>query len=155
MKNNWRQILVIGLIVLSVFWVTYCSKEKKEPEKVLTEKEIRENKYSSADSELEENQEKIALLSFIKNIPKDSINLIIREYLMETEYDDVFFEKNIEKVSKKYSMSSKKVASIIFSYKYEVLTKDEIEEKVIEELSEVQSHYNEENTKPDGYNGRY
>ena len=155
MKNNWKQILVIGLIILSIFWLTYCGKEKKEPEKVLTEKKIAENKYSYADSELKDNQEKITLLSFIKNTPKDSINLVIREYLMKTEYEDVFFEKYVEQVAKKYSISPKKVASIIFSYKYEVLTKDEIEENVIDELSEAQSHYNEENSNPDGYNGRY
>lgn len=143
MKNSWKQILVIGLIIFSLIGVIYYDKEKEEPEKVLTEKEIEKNKYSLADFELEENQEKIVLLSFIKKTPKDSINFVVREYLMETESKDSLFEESIEKIAKKYSISSKKVASIVFSYKYEALTEDEVQEKVIDELSEEESKYNQ------------
>ena len=140
MKNNFKQIFTVWLVVFSFI---SCNKEKKEPEKVLTEKEIEENKYSLADFELEENQEKIVLLSFIKKTPKDSIKLVIREYLMETESKDSLFEESIEKTAKKYSIPLKKVASIVFSYKYEALTEDEVQEKVIEEMTEQESKYNQ------------
>jgi len=150
MKNNWKQILVIGLIIFSLIGVIYYDNDKEEPQKVMSKKEIEENKYILVDAELDNNQEKITLLSFIKNTPKDSINIVIREYLMETEYD-VDFEKSIEKVAKKYSISSKKVASIVFSYKYEMLTKEDITDEFIE----TESNYQQSTSGPDGYSDRY
>lgn len=144
MRNNWKGILIIAIIITPYFILDSCIKEKKEVKKVLTEKEIEDEKYLLVDFELESNKEKILLLSFIKNIPKDSINIILRDYLIETENND-FFEESVKKIAKKHLVSSNKIASIVFSYKYEALSEDEFENKVtdrISEISEESENYN-------------
>nr|WP_315173913.1 hypothetical protein [uncultured Flavobacterium sp.] len=133
MKINLTQVLIIVFVVLSFFGVSYFIEERKEPEKFIVKKDSEEGKYVLVDVELEDSQEKIMLLSYIKKMPKDSIKLILREYLMESEFD-VDFEEAVLKVAKKYSISSSKVASLVFSYKYELLTQDDIQDKAIENI---------------------
>jgi hypothetical protein len=80
--------------------------------------------------------EKLMLLSILKKIPQDTLRLVLREYLKANpEYLDglgVNKADNLYSISQKYHISKFKIASIIFSYKYEMLTKEEIEESAIE-----------------------
>jgi hypothetical protein len=92
--------------------------------------------YSHADSELEFENEKIALISIMHGIPKDSVYLILRDYLAKNDLsfdiDNKFTEKFIDTISKNRKMSKRKIASIIFNFKYEMQTKDEIGQDAIE-----------------------
>lgn len=133
MKNR----VVSWIIILSIMTILiYLSIREKEPKKELTKKENIVDKYWLADSELENAGEKIALLSILKNTPKDSITLVMRDYLLNTENDSIPFEKVITSISEKYHISKHRIASIVFSYKYEALTKDDIENEVIDRMSE-------------------
>lgn len=124
MKNR----AVSWIILLSIIAILiYFSIREKEPKEELTKKENKIDKYWLADSELEDAGEKIALLSILKNTPKDSITLVMRDYLLNTENDSIPFEKVITSISEKYHISKHRIASIVFSYKYEALTKDDIE----------------------------
>ncbi len=62
----------------------------------------------------------------------------MRDYLLNTESDSMSYKDIINKISQKYNISNNKVASIIFSYKYETLTKDDITNEFIENESNHQ-----------------
>lgn len=133
MKNR----AVSWIILLSIIAILiYFSIREKEPKEKLTKKEKKIDKYWLADSELENADEKIALLSILKNTPKDSITLVMRDYLLNTENDSIPFEKVITGISEKYHISKHRIASIVFSYKYETLTKDDVENEVIDRMTE-------------------
>ena len=120
------------ILIILIFLVISC--KDKEPEKVITkapEKVV--NPYSSADYDLSKNSEKLMLLSILKKIPQDTLRLVLRDYLKENQYIEYGnFTDNIDTISQKYNISKFKIASIIFSYKYEMLTKEEIEQSAIE-----------------------
>jgi len=124
-----KLLLVLILIVFG------C--KDKEPEKIIPTK-IPEvvDPYSTADAFLKMESEKLILLSILKKIPQDTLRLVLREYLKANpEYLDglgVNKADNLDSISQKYHISKYKIASIIFSYKYEMLTKEEIEESAIE-----------------------
>lgn len=92
--------------------------------------------YFQADSELEFENEKITLISIMHGIPKDSVYLILRDYYAKNDLsfdiDSKSTENFIDTISKNRKMSKRKIASIIFSFKYEMQTKDEIEQDAIE-----------------------
>lgn len=130
-KKNLMKKLSLLLVLL-----VFGCKDKEETEFIKAQKqrkEMSENNYT--DLILEMDTEKIALLSIIKKIPNDTLHLVLRDYLDKT-FDFVTPETKIERIidsiSKKYHISKVKIASIIFSYNYEMLTKDEIEKDAIE-----------------------
>ena len=104
------------------------NKRKKKKEKTTT----------YADMVLKLDAEKLALLSIIKKIPNDTLHLVLKDYLDKTfppvtDVDKVDkVDKIIDDISQKYHISKVKIASIVFSYDYEMLTKDEIEQNAIE-----------------------
>ncbi len=123
-------------ILLILTLVVFGCKDK-EPEKVAPIKTAEVvDPYRRADFDLHQNSEKIMLLSILKKIPQDTLRLVLREYLKANpEYLDglgVNKADNLDSISQKYHISKFKIASITFSYKYEMLTKEEIEESAIE-----------------------
>jgi hypothetical protein len=83
-------------------------------------------------------------MSTIKIIPYDSLNLILIDYYAGTSkytYSDslkFYSESAINAISKKYNISRRKIASLIFSFKYEMLSKEEILESETESQAEQQ-----------------
>ena len=126
MNNNRKNGLIITGILAFTLGLVYYNSREGEPKKELTNTNNQTDKYWLADAELESEQEKITLLSILKNTSKDSITLILRDYLLHTENESVPYEKTINIISQKYNLPSRKVASIVFSYKYEMLTNDNI-----------------------------
>ncbi len=123
------------LLIILMFMVFGC--KDKEPEKVITKEPAKVvNPFGYEDAFLMMESEKLMLLSIIKKIPQDTLRLVLREYLKANpEYlDGLGMNKadNLDTISQKYHISKFKIASIIFSYKYEMLTKEEIEESAIE-----------------------
>ncbi len=120
---------------------------KSENKKDLTEEQKQTELYENADLELESHKEKIALLSITKNIPTDSLYIILKEYYAETGYLEIENQANydyakiINAISTKVKMPKNKVANLIYDFKYEMITKENIEDQLIEE-SESES-YNE------------
>ena len=132
MKDTVKKGLFLGGILLFTLGVIYHSYENTGPKKELSKKEQQMDQYFLADLELESEDEKITLLSILKNTSKDSIILVMRDYLLKTENESMSHKDIINTISQKYNMHNRKVASIIFSYKYEMLTKDNITDDFIE-----------------------
>jgi hypothetical protein len=106
-------------------------KEKGENKR----KEKKEKITTYADMILELDAEKLALLSIIKKIPNDTLHLVLKDYINKTfplVTDVSKVDEIIDTISQKYHISKVKIASIVFSYNYEMLTKDEIEQGAIE-----------------------
>jgi hypothetical protein len=124
----------IILLIFIIFCLNSCSNKKEE--KVLSKSEKLTDSYFQADSELEFENEKITLISIMHGIPKDSVYLILRDYYAKNDLsfdiDSKSTENFIDTISKNRKMSKRKIASIIFSFKYEMQTKDEIEQDAIE-----------------------
>ncbi|QIH40281.1 hypothetical protein G7A72_16350 [Flavobacterium sp. Sr18] len=124
----------IILLIFIIFCLNSCSNKKEE--KVLSKSEKLTDSYFQADSELEFENEKITLISIMRGIPKDSVYLILRDYYAKNDLsfdiDSKSTENFIDTISKNRKMSKRKIASIIFNFKYEMQTKDEIEQDAIE-----------------------
>lgn len=121
--------------------------------KPVTEKKIDKGKAANTLvlQELIINKEKIYLLSLASKVPYDTVNLIIKDYYLN-EYDIIFnntlslrdssiidYKESIQSISRKYHLTESKVASLLFSYKYEMRTPDQI----IDEYQEQQTDYRE------------
>ena len=104
-------------------------------------------KLSQFDFELD--KEKIALLAIIKNIPSDKLYLILREYYSKTLNIDkdictVLYSENLVKsISLQYNLPKEKIAYLIFSFKYEMITKENITDEY-EEQMEQEAYENQE-----------
>lgn len=130
------------LLLILILLVFGC-KDTEETESIKVqeqEKEKGENKRKEkiatyADMILKLDAEKLALLSIIKKIPNDTLHLVLKDYINKTfplVTDVSKVDKIIDTISQKYHISKVKIASIVFSYNYEMLTKDEIEQSAIE-----------------------
>jgi hypothetical protein len=119
------------IIVITLFTFFSCSNIAKNRDKPNKTKE--EIAAENAESELESQGEKIALLSVLNECHLDTTRLILKEYLYLNFQQDLYEDSIdlitldiIKNISKKTNIKPKKIASIIFSYKYEMLTKDDI-----------------------------
>lgn len=125
------------LLLILIFTTLGCN-DKKETEFLESQEKIKkeyDNAHSLTDVLLDFDGEKLALLSIIKNTPNDTLRLVLKEYLKKTlplVTDASKIDKIIDTISQKYNISKIKVASIVFSYNYEMLTKDEIEQSAVE-----------------------
>jgi hypothetical protein len=118
--------------------ISGCNNSK--PKKVLSEKE---KQVQWVKEELSDFSEKIVLLSTIKRISYDSLYQIFTDYHIIVDYassDSLKFcsEKAINYISGKYHISKRRVASLVFSFKYEMLSKEEIVDDELEKLEEEQ-----------------
>lgn len=128
--------IILFLLITTLFQSCNFSSNKKESKKSKIELN-----YEIADDYLKYDAEKIGLLSVIKNVPYQKANSILRDYLAKTiNYSDLSSEnqdyivKVIDTIARKNNLSRKITASMIFSYKYEMITKDEYFEEKIDEL---------------------
>ncbi|WP_272149649.1 hypothetical protein [Tenacibaculum aiptasiae] len=133
-----KNILSLFIIVLIV-----CSCNLSKGKK--TEKSKTELEYETADMFLKYDAEKIGLISIIKNVSHKKANSILRDYLAKTfnsieltMKNSEFVVKVIDTIAKKNNLSKKLTASIIFSYQYEMITKDEIIEGAIDKVQEYE-----------------
>lgn len=130
-----KKILLI-LILISCGCNNKNDEFAKEMENRKAKHEASENttgKY--ADVILDFEAEKLALLSIIKDIPIDTLHFVLKDYISQTGFvinSTAEVDKIIDNISLKYNISKVKIASIIFSYNYEMLTRDEIEQNAIE-----------------------
>lgn len=133
MKN-----IISLLLIVTIFHSCNSSSSKSELKKSKTELD-----YEMADDFLEYDAEKIGLLSIIKNVPLEKANSVLRDYLAKTlgstlltmENPD-FTVKVVDTIAQKNDLSRKLTASIIFSYQYEMITRDEIIEEARDEIIE-------------------
>lgn len=141
------------LILLQFFCSCQDSKPKKEKKEIISETEKLENLNENIERQLSYEKEKIILLSEIRKIPFDTVNFILRDYYVITdtvsssdENSRQLFQNAIVKISNKYKISKSKIATLLFSYKYEMITKEEIEESAVEDFKD---NYEEEQPEPD------
>lgn len=132
-----KNIIPFFLIVLFICSCNSSTKEK-EPTKSKTELD-----YEIADMFLEYDAEKIGLISIIKGIPHEKANSVLRDYLAKTNGSTMLTMENpeyvvkvVDSIARKNNLSNKITASIIFSYQYEMITRDEIVEDAMDEMQE-------------------
>ena len=101
------------------------SKEKEKPPN-----ELRSEAYNDSKSYIEYHEERVSLLAIAKEIPGETLKSILIDYYMETALlNEIKIKENeniVTNISKKYSVSKVKVASLIYNFEYEMLTRDEI-----------------------------
>lgn len=116
-----------------------CNNNPSQKEVEKTKDKVKETSVSKdlTNFEVEQSPEKIALLSIIKGVPIDSVYMILNDYKSKIEYGDELIGDDkmkvyrvIDSISQFRHMSRKRIASLIFSFNYELITKDEIKEQV-------------------------
>ncbi|MBK7884590.1 MAG: hypothetical protein IPJ81_13010 [Chitinophagaceae bacterium] len=134
--------------IIFLFGIYSCNSKK---EKELTQKEKQQSLYNIAEIELSNQKEKIALLSFIKKIQYDTLYLILKDYYAQTwnysyKEDSVVINCSdvINSISKKYNFPKAKVANLIFNFKYEMQTKQDIIDEFQEKQQYEEEQYQEE-----------
>ncbi|MGJ8715767.1 MAG: hypothetical protein ACSHXG_11735 [Maribacter stanieri] len=135
---------ILLLIITVIFNSCNSSSKNNEPKKTKTEAD-----YEIADMFLEYDAEKIGLISIIKNVPYEKTNSILRDYLAKTYGSGLlsmgntdYVVKVIDTIAQNNELSKRLTASIIFSYQYEMITRDEIiEENMEDEYYEEQEQY--------------
>lgn len=129
-----KTTLIILLMVL-----TSCADETaKKPEKSRTPtKEYKEQRRYERELRFLD-PEKIVLTSIIYKTDKSKIADIIALYEAKIDYSDDldYIEKVIDTVAKTNNIIKEEVAKIIFSYKYELLSRHEIENNYLDELQQ-------------------
>ena len=141
MKNILVKVFVVLILV-------GCG--NSETEKKISKKEIENKFYEDAEYELESGKEKIALLAIIKNIPSEKLYKILREYYAKTLNVDLdkitvlYSENLVNSISLKYDLPKEKIANLIFSFKYEMMTKKNITDEYEEQI-EQEAYENQEN----------
>lgn len=148
-----RNIILPFLLVAIFCSCENSSSKEREKQNSLTkpEKSEIELNYEFADEYLRYDAEKIALVSIIKNIPLEKTNSILRGYLAksnglsEQKWDEPNnIIKIVDSIAIKNRLSKKQTASIIFSYLYEITTKEEIiddyKEEMEDSLSEMEQY---------------
>lgn len=128
---------MISFLILIVT-ISRCNSSK--PKQVLSEKE---KQIQWVQEELSGLSEKIVLLSIIKGISYDSLYQILTDYHVMIDYassDSLKFysEKAIDNISENYHVSKRRVASLIFSFKYEMLSKEEVVDDEFKKIKEEQ-----------------
>lgn len=102
-------------------------KHKHEPTKAEKEK----IHIDFVEDQLNYSKEKIVLLSVIKGIPYDTLFAILKDYNWATNVlneDSTYrdFNKALSYTTARHSFSEKKIALIIFSFNYEMMSRDDI-----------------------------
>lgn len=111
------------VVLIIVFCLFSCKKEiEKAPENTSNNNLIEFDEFDFSDS-----REKIVLISIIRDVEKDTVREILKEFTRVTkknshnflpESDNFECEKLIDSISKNYKLSNQLVAKIILDYKY-------------------------------------
>jgi Zn-dependent peptidase ImmA (M78 family) len=127
-----KKIMFFAVLMICIA-CNNSSKEKSSNENEITELE---KYYQVADMFLEFDAEKVGLLSIIKEIPQEKVNSVLRDYLAKTLGNSLFsledpkyIVKVVDTIAEENGLSKKMTASIIFTYRYEMITEDEIIEE--------------------------
>ena len=120
------------LLIITLISFISCSESNLSKSKAIEEEKSKDeilNDFTEIVSNLR--SEKITLISIIIDIPKDKTNSVIKEYLAKDSYllrmeDPNYIEKIVDTIARKNNLSNKLTASIIFAYKYEMVTKNDI-----------------------------
>ena len=115
-------------IIIVMFLFIGCSNSSKDKEEEVsdTERDKKMNKFISDINKnaIENDKEKIALLSVIHEIDKDTIKYILTDYSTATEefnYEKELkldYIKIIDSISSKYKINKKQTAEVISDYNY-------------------------------------
>jgi hypothetical protein len=97
-------------------------KSKSQP----TKAEIEKTQMEMAENEVNDDKEKIVLLSIIKQLPYDTLSSILKDYYFAVNNTDNDYQKAIFYTVSHHGFSEKKIASVIFSFEYEMMTRDDI-----------------------------
>lgn len=137
------------LILATLMILASCESESKNENNTYNEGIASDD---LAEMELKFDKEKIYLLSVTREMSYDTVYQILKDYY-KMEYGNLLsgdigltdesiakYEENIAEISKKYKLSKPKVASLIFSFKYEMRTADEIIEDYQSSEMEVYEH---------------
>jgi|GEM_PF-5184994 len=125
------------LLIFSIaFMLLSCKKEKKVETKTDVEKSAEFVQY-----EIDDAQEKIALLAIANDLSIDTLQLAIKQYLIfqDMQGEPLSIEqtdKIVVEISEKLKLKKKFVARLIYNYKFEMLSKEEIFEKEMETVNE-------------------
>jgi hypothetical protein len=137
-----------------IFLLLFISSCRTDTKKELPKKEKTVSKYELADIELMDQKEKIILLSAIKEVPYDTLYHILKDYyaasdniIFLSDKDVINCNKTINSISEKYQIPKSKVASLIFCFKYEMQTKQDIKDEIDQETQYQQ----DENIDDSGY----
>ncbi|GGZ72474.1 hypothetical protein [Algibacter mikhailovii] len=137
-----KKIILLVLITLFLSCNDSSSRESSKKE----EKSEIERDYEIADMVLKLNSMKIGLLSIIKNVPQEKANAVLRDYLaktftstLQTIKDPNYIVKVVDTIAQKNNLSKKLTASIIFGYRYEMITRDEIIDDYTDEMQDYQN----------------
>lgn len=138
------------ILIILIFLNFSCNRSKQEKE---TSSDIKAKVLKETNSYIEDKEERISLLAISKGISGDTLKLMLIDYYTEKNIlDEIKIKDNeriINSISKKYHYSKIKVASLIYNFEYELLTRDEIfeieQEKYMDEAEEeaaAESQYN-------------
>jgi hypothetical protein len=131
-------------MIIVVFLFIGCSNSKKEKEQISnveSEKNANELISHLTKYAIENDTEKIALLSIMHGIDKDTIKYILTDYSTATQefnYEKkqkLDFIKIIDSISTKYKINKKEAAKVISDYQYKFKEESNSEESNSEESS--------------------
>lgn len=131
--------------------------DSRPPAESLKEEKISKEEISNmaVQQQLIIDKEKIYLLSLASKVSFDTVRLILRDYYIN-EYTTIFnnpssltdstinnYKESIQAISLKYNMPVSKIASLLFSFKYEMRAPDEIIDEYQDEISDSQQFENQ------------
>lgn len=132
-------------ILLFILIAIICSCNKKEKKTEPIKKETFEEAYEKNKKFVDLSSERIALLAISKNISCDTLKLILNDYYTQTYLLDQITiedsERIVFKIAEKYNFSKSRIATLIYNFEYEMLTKDEIFESELEKKQSESSEY--------------
>lgn len=134
-------------VVLLISLLSSCNDPKpvkiEAPIKEKTEAERLQDRVSNIKRYLDYEKEKINLLAEFHNLNFDTVNNIIKEYLVITltvrssdKNAKQIYQSAIAKISLSNKISKSKIASLLFSYKYEMITKKDIAENAVSDFKD-------------------
>ena len=138
-----KKILIILLIKIFIS-CDYSIPQESSKEESLSNEEVKELESELADMFLEFESEKIVLISIIKDLPTEKVKSVLGEYKSKTFIyqdkieDPNYITKIVDTIAKKNNLSKKMTASIIFSFEYEFITRDEIIDEYNENIRNLQ-----------------
>lgn len=122
-NSNMKKITLILILLL----ICSCGKSKKDEK---TSEEMKLQRFNESKEYVEYYEERVSLLAIAKGIPGETLkSILIDYYAATTALENVRIKDNeniITTISNKVNLPKSKVASLIYNFEYEMLTRDEI-----------------------------
>lgn len=124
------------IIPLLLLLFIACNNNKSQGKVQKTNRKVEETQELKelSNIELQMSPEKISLLSIIQDVPRDSVCMILNDYKSAIP-DEIFIgddkmkvERVIDSIAELRHISKKRIASLVFSFNYELITKEEMKE---------------------------